>query len=78
VVFLPLSERARIVSSGNDLLLMLGGWRPDGKTPDKRPVLRYGSNWRYRGFSCASKATGVECRRGEHGFRLSSETMRLY
>ncbi len=70
VVYLPPSGRARIVGSGNDILLMIGA--------DKRPTLRYGANWRHGGYRCVSKRTGVECRRGSHGFRLSREATRLY
>jgi hypothetical protein len=78
VVFLPPSGRARIERSGNDVLLGLGGWRSGSSIHDKRPILPYGSKWRYLGFRCLSKPTGVECSRNGHGFRLSKEATRLY
>jgi hypothetical protein len=35
-------------------------------------VLAYGKPWRYDGFTCTSKATGLRCtNRGGHGFFIS-------
>ena len=77
VVLLPLSGKARYVGSGNDLMLYIGGWNPQGN-PDGRPTLAYGSVWQRAGYRCTSKMTGLECRRGEHGFLLSKEKIKLF
>ena len=40
------------------------------------PVLGYGKTWRHGGFVCTSRANGLTCRRGAHGFFLSRESWR--
>jgi hypothetical protein len=43
------------------------------------PRLPYGHTWRWRGFSCASEATGLTCRNPQgHGFFLSRESQRVF
>jgi hypothetical protein len=77
VVRLGRSGKARIVQSGNDILLRIAGLRPGGGR-DKRPVLAYGSAWVLSGYRCMSQSTGLRCRRGEHGFFLSRERQRYF
>lgn len=82
VVKLRPGARARFVSSGNDILLLIGGVDfPEGATKARRwprPVLAYGSTWRKRGYVCQSRTAGLTCRRGAHGFFLSRERQRLF
>jgi hypothetical protein len=78
VVWLPTTGKARIVTSGNDLLLYLGGWRGGRKKPDPRPTLAYGSTWSRAGFSCTSARSGVTCKHGGHGLHLARGHVRLY
>ncbi|MGE3139377.1 MAG: DUF6636 domain-containing protein [Thermoleophilia bacterium] len=79
VVALPPGRKARIVGSGNDVLLLLGGYEPDGK-PRRwpRPTLRYGTTWTKNGYTCRSRQTGLTCRSGRHGFFLSKERQRYF
>jgi hypothetical protein len=77
VVRLTRSGRARVVRSGNDLLLLIVGFRPTGgRSP--RPVLSHGRTWRRSGYTCRSRASGLTCRRGGHGFLLSRKRQRYY
>ena len=76
-IVLPLQGKARYTGSGNDLLLYLGGWTPQGAT-QPRPTLAYGAVWQRSGYRCVSKMTGLECRRGSHGFLLSRQKISLY
>lgn len=76
-IMLPLAGKAHYTGSGNDLLLYLGGWTPQG-TQQPRLTLAYGSVWQRSGYRCVSRMTGLECRRGGHGFLLSKEKIRLY
>ena len=73
VVRLGPSGRARTVASGNDLLLVIGGYDLRDETVTRRAVLRYGRTFRSGGYSCTSRSTGLSCRRGAHGFFLSRE-----
>jgi hypothetical protein len=42
-------------------------------------VLAYGSKWRHRGFTCASRRTGLTCRNARgHGFFLSRAGWRVF
>lgn len=77
VVRLGRSGKARIVDSGNDILLMIDGYRRGGRR-SKRPVLAYGSAWVKSGYRCRSERTGLRCRRGRHGFLLSRERRRYF
>jgi hypothetical protein len=77
VVMLPPTGPARYTGSGNDVLLLIGGWKPSGGT-DPRPTLHYGVAWAHGGYACRSLAAGVDCSRGGHGFHLSKERIRLY
>jgi hypothetical protein len=77
VAYLGRSRKARLVGSGNDILLYIGGYNPDGKTY-KRPTLRYGKTFRHAGYRCTSRSTGLTCRRGRHGFFLSRERRRYF
>ena len=47
---------------------------------DRRaPVLRYGESWRRRGFSCASRRTGLRCANAAgRGFELARERWRVF
>jgi hypothetical protein len=67
------SARARTVASGNDLLLVIGGYDLRDETVTRRGVLPYGRTFRSGGYSCTSRSTGLSCRRGAHGFFLSRE-----
>lgn len=76
-IVLPLEGKARYTVSGNDLLLYLGGWTPQGAR-QPRPTLAYGAVWQRAGYRCMSKMTGLECRRGSHGFVLGKQKISLY
>jgi hypothetical protein len=79
VVRLRRSGKARIVQSGNDILLRIDGVKHNGGQ-EKRPVLPYGNAWVLSGFGCQSERTGLRCiRQGtKHGFLLSRERQRYY
>lgn len=78
VVKLPRTAKARIVGSGNDILLLIGGYDPNtNKTKPKR-VLAYGKTFRSAGYTCVSRTSGLTCRKGSHGFFLSKERQRLF
>jgi hypothetical protein len=68
LVRLPSSGRARVVAAGSDLLLFVDG------NADNRPrtVLRAGHVWQRGGYRCADRGGVLTCRRGAHGFTLSS------
>jgi hypothetical protein len=69
---LPWNRRAQPVCSGG-ILYDAGHDRPVFK------VLPYGRSWRYRGFTCTSRLTGLACmNRLGHGLFLSRESRRLY
>jgi hypothetical protein len=77
VVRLTRSGRARVVRSGNDLLLLIVGFRPTGgRSP--RPILSHGRTWRRSGYTCRSRASGLTCRRSGHGFLLSRKRQRYF
>lgn len=82
VVTLPPAGRARVFGAGNDILLLIGGYgyRPGATRPSRfaRPVLAYGRTWRRAGYTCSSASTGLTCRRGKHGFFLSTQRQRLF
>jgi hypothetical protein len=43
------------------------------------PRLRYGKTWKYRGFKCSSRMTGLTCRNSSgHGFFLSRGKQRRF
>jgi hypothetical protein len=68
IVRLAPSGRAAIVRSGNDLLLAIDV-NADHST---RPLLTSGSTWSASGYRCASRDGEVTCRRGRHGFTITS------
>jgi hypothetical protein len=77
VVRLTRSGRARVVRSGNDLLLLIVGFRPSGgRSP--RPTLAHGRTWSRSGYTCRSRTSGLTCRRGAHGFFLSRKRQRYF
>ncbi len=78
VVYLPPVGSARYTGAGNDILLNIGGYRSDGSGSDPRPTLAYGRSWSRAGFTCMSRSTGVDCRRGAHGLHLSRGSIRLF
>lgn len=78
VVKLPRSARARIVGSGNDILLLIGGYDPNTNQTKRPRTLAYGKTFRSAGYTCASRKSGLTCRRGTHGFFLSKERQRLF
>ena len=42
-------------------------------------TLAYGRTWRYRGFTCVSRITGLTCtNRAGHGLFLSRASYRLF
>lgn len=78
VVRLPRSARARIVPSGNDMLLLLGGYDPNTGASLPRRTLAYGRTWSAAGYRCTSRRSGLTCTRGGHGFFLSKERQRFF
>jgi hypothetical protein len=79
VVRLGRSGKARVVQSGNDILLRIAGVKRNGGQ-EKRPVLPYGNAWVLSRFGCQSERTGLRCiRQGtKHGFLISRERQRYY
>jgi len=73
VVRLGPSGRARTIGSGNDLLLVIGGYDLRDESVTRRRVLPYGRTFRSAGYACTSRSTGLTCRRRAHGFFLSRE-----
>jgi hypothetical protein len=41
-------------------------------------VFRYGQTWSEGGFTCTSLASGLKCRRGNHGFFISRTSIKVY
>jgi hypothetical protein len=78
VVKLGRSDKARRVGAGNDLLLYIGGYTDDDTPRAPRPVLAYGERFERRGYTCTSRRSGLNCKRGAHGFFLSRERQRLF
>jgi hypothetical protein len=91
----PLIGRSGKLVGGYALACVLGSdrraWylRSNGRSGVARPggnaasdftsVLRYGHTWRWHGFRCSSRQTGLTCsNRSGHGFFLSRATQRLF
>lgn len=56
-----------------------GGMMYDARDKPTYAVLRYGKTWRYRGFTCVSRVTGLTCKnRAGHGLFLSRATFGLF
>ena len=77
IVRLKRTGKAKVVQSGNDLLLLTGGVNHDG-TQDPRPALRDGERWQRQGFTCRNRDGKLTCRRGAHGFALSGDAQRYW
>jgi hypothetical protein len=77
IVRLKRDGAAKVVPSGNDLLLFTGGYEPDGSR-DPRPALRAGERWRRGGYACRNRDGRLTCRRGAHGFALTRDAPRLW
>jgi hypothetical protein len=60
-------------------VLCAGGLMYDGRDTPTFVTLAYGKTWRYRGFTCASRVTGLTCRNGAgHGLFLSRASWRAW
>ena len=77
VVRLKRAGAAKVVPSGNDLLLFTGGYEPDG-SQDPRPKLRDGERWQRQGYTCRNRGGRLTCRRGAHGFALARDSRRYW
>jgi hypothetical protein len=66
--------------NGHGSLSCSGGVLYDiGRDTPTYHVLAYGSTWRYRGFTCTSRLTGLTCTNtGGHGLFLSRQSYRLW
>jgi len=42
------------------------------------PVLAYGKRWKAGPFNCRSSTSGLDCRRGTHGFFMSRARLEAY
>lgn len=42
------------------------------------PVLSYGKTWKAGPFTCKASTSGLDCRRGAHGFVMSRSKLRAY
>jgi hypothetical protein len=42
------------------------------------PVLGYGKNWKAGPFRCRASTSGLDCRRGKHGFFMSRARLEAY
>jgi hypothetical protein len=58
-----------IVRGGNDLLLAING---DVDHMRPRPTLKVGESWSANGYRCARTTSAVRCRRGSHGFVITT------
>ena len=68
---LPDAKKASIVCAG--------GIMYDARDTPTFVTLAYGKVWRYRGFTCTSRVTGLTCtNRSGHGLFLSRESYRLF
>lgn len=67
-------------TTGRALPVCTGGVLYDiGRDKPTFIVLAYGRTWRYRGFTCTSRITGLTCTNGHrHGLFLSRESRRLW
>jgi hypothetical protein len=42
------------------------------------PVLSYGKTWKAGPFTCKASTSGLDCRRGAHGFVMSRSKLKAY
>ncbi len=69
---LPQARKAQVSCSGGVLYDI-------GRDTPKLATLAYGRTWRYRGFACTSRVTGLTCTNGAgHGLFLSRASYRLW
>jgi hypothetical protein len=60
-------------------LLCAGGLMYDGRDTPTFVTLAYGKTWRYRGFTCTSRVTGLTCTNARgHGLFLSRASWRAW
>jgi hypothetical protein len=60
-------------------VLCAGGLMYDGRDTPTFVTLAYGKTWRYRGFTCASRVTGLTCTNARgHGLFLSRQSWRAW
>lgn len=65
--------------SGRAQLLCAGGIMYDPRDTPTFAVLAYGRSWRYRGFVCTSRTTGLTCvNGGGHGVFISRAAWRVW
>jgi hypothetical protein len=70
VLKLSSAGKVTIVRSGSDILFAIDGNLDRGRPP--RPTLSIGHTWRAHGYRCARTTAAVRCRRGSHGFVLTT------
>jgi hypothetical protein len=60
-------------------VLCAGGLMYDGRDTPTFVTLAYGKTWRYAGFTCTSRVTGLTCTNAAgHGLFLSRESWRAW
>jgi uncharacterized protein DUF6636 len=60
-------------------VLCAGGIMYDGRDTPTFVTLAYGKTWRYRGFTCTSRVTGLTCTNARgHGLFLSRQSWRAW
>jgi hypothetical protein len=60
-------------------VLCAGGIMYDGRDTPTFVTLAYGKTWHYRGFTCASRVTGLTCTNARgHGLFLSRASWRVW
>jgi hypothetical protein len=60
-------------------VLCAGGLMYDGRDTPTFVTLAYGKTWRYRGFTCTSRVTGLTCTNARgHGLFLSRASWRAW
>jgi hypothetical protein len=60
-------------------VLCAGGLMYDGRDTPTFVALAYGKTWRYRGFTCTSRVTGLTCTNARgHGLFLSRQSWRAW
>jgi hypothetical protein len=68
-----------LTQTGKGEVLCAGGIMHRPQDTPKLVTLAYGSTWRYRGFTCTSRFTGLTCiNTAGHGLFLSRESWRAW
>jgi hypothetical protein len=55
-----------------------GAYEGDTWYPDGAPILAYDKSISARGIICTSRASGLTCTRGKHGFSVNQKSVKVY